>query len=52
MAGNSHQQINILIYSENVKRIIVIIYVDDLILVSKDINMLKSVKTELKRRLK
>jgi len=42
----------IYVFEENVKCVIFIIYVDDLILVSKDINMLKSVKTKLKKAFK
>jgi len=37
---------------ENIKRVIFIIYVDNLILASKDINMLKNVKTKLKKAFK
>jgi len=38
-----------LLFEESIKRVILIIYIDDLILASKDINMLKSVKTNLKK---
>jgi len=37
------------VFEESVKRVILIIYVDDLILTSKDINMLKSIRAKLKK---
>jgi len=40
------------LYIRNVKRVILIIYVDDLILASKNINMLKSIKTKLEKAFK
>jgi len=40
------------VFGENIKRVILIIYIDDLILTSKDINMLKSVKTKSKKEFK
>jgi len=50
MAGNAHPCTYI--FGKNIKCVILIIYVDDLISVSKDINMLKSVKTKLKKAFK
>jgi len=38
--------------SKNVKRIILIIYVDDLILASKDVEMFENVKAKLKKSFK
>jgi len=40
------------VFEENIKCVIFIIYVDDLILASKDINMITSVKTKLKSAFK
>jgi len=54
MAGDAHQQMHpyTYVFEENLKRVILIIYVDDLILASKDISMLKSVKTKLRKAFK
>jgi len=47
--GNISADPYIYVSEESVKRVIFIINVDDLILASKDISMLKSVKTKLKK---
>jgi len=52
MAGNVLTNPCTYVFEESVKCVILIIYVDDLILALKDINMLKSVKIKLKKAFK
>jgi len=52
MVGNAYQQIHTYVFGENIKRIILIIYVDNLILASKDINIFENINTKLKKAFK
>jgi len=52
MAGNALTDPCTYVFEESVRRVILIIYVDDLIVASKDINMLKSIIIKLKKAFK